>query len=275
MHRRIFTLVAACFLPVASVALADDKVVPQSASKEATALSTAIEQRAAEHFSSDAIKAQKSQEKQIRLVFGKLVKEYGVKNRLEIAEAVATQVPAEFHGYVAKRALAYSPVKAKEILAALSNNGANASVSSALSTLPTVSASTLDAAGAIGVSLDQADRVFQLPQASSLRRYVKSIPCFPGDGGPEDGNGTIDPGGGDPLEPVFFNLQPVNDNRFTPDGLAYVVIRDLGGPTEEFLGEYLVFAEPDANTIILSQKNQRLGGVNGSGAGQLTITITP
>ncbi len=275
MHRRIFTLVAACVFPVASVSMADDKSIPQSATKEASSLTASISKTAKDHFASDAVVRLDSDEKRIRVVFSKLVKEYGVKNRLEIAQAMSTLVPEELHGYVAKRALYYSPLKAKEILAALSNNGANSSVSSALGALPAVSGHTSDAAEAVGVSFDQSERVFQLPQGSTLRRYVAS--GFPGGGnGPINGGGTFDPGGGNPAVNVGFALQPVFDNGFTSNGLGYRVTNTNTG---ELIGDYLVFNQV-GNTIELSFKNERNTGdaaaddlFNGSGPPSLVIQL--
>lgn len=265
MHRRIFTLVAACLLPVASISLAQDKIIPQNADKEEARLSVSILDSATALMKSDAL-ADLTPEKKIRRVFDSLVKSYGVKNRLEIAKALSTLVPEDLHGYVAKRALAYSPVKAKELLASLSNSG---SVSSALSSLPTNSVHTAGAADAVGVKLDQPSRVFQLPQVDARRRVLSRDE----DGRIIQAEGSFDPDGGgpDPAITVTITLGSVQDNGFTSDGMAYTVVnKDTG----DLIGNYLALEEEAGDVVELFLKNVAPGDPT-PGTGDLEmITVT-
>ena len=102
--------------------------MPKSFTKQEAAQFTAIQESAATIFSSEKVASLKTPELRIKSTFTQLVTSYGVGMRLVIAKAMADIVPEEFHGYVAKRALSYSPLRAKELLASLSRDGANASV---------------------------------------------------------------------------------------------------------------------------------------------------
>lgn len=253
MHRIIYTLVAVCFLSVATVSMAEDKAV------------TPIQQTAAEFFQSDSVESL-TPEKQIREVFRKLVKTYGVKNRLEIAKAVSALVPADLHGYVAKRALAYSPVKAKELLAALSQQGAS-SAGSALSTLPASSIHTAATASAAGVSIG--DRTFNLPQIEARRRIDF---CYGKDGvSLHSGDGPIV--GGD-LDGKHVNviIGPVSDNGFTKEGMGYTVTDDDGN----LIGVYLAAESIGGTLWKFSIKNVQNGDINpGSGDDMITVDLGP
>jgi hypothetical protein len=220
MYKRIITLLAVFAVP-ASMSFAQTKSLPESWTKEEVTIFDSIEAAAAKILSSDKIVSLKTSENRIKQTFTDLVRTYGVDKRLVIAKAVSTLVPEELHGYVAKRALSYSPLRAKELLASLSNNGSNASVSSALSSLPTGSVHSVSAASAAGVSLDQG-RVFQLPQVDARRRVLSREG---GAGRVQNASGTVDPDGDGPLGAVTVTveLKPIQDNGFTTDGMGYLV----------------------------------------------------
>lgn len=241
---------------LATVSLAEDKSV------------TPIQQTASELFQADSLESL-TPEKQIRSVFSSMVKTYGVKSRLEIANAITALVPAELHGYVAKRALSYSPVKAKELLAGLSQQGSS-SVGSALSTLPSSSIHTAATASAAGVSLDS--RTFALPQVEARRRVVVTYGGSGGDTLLSAGGLALIPGPnpGDPPVQVQVNsvLGTVSDNGFTKDGMGYT-IRDVAN---NLIGVYLVAKNVGGGNWEFSQKNVVNGDPNpGSGGSKVTI----
>ena len=257
MQTRYFPLIAACVLPFASVAVGQDKSVPDSFTKQEAAQYTAIQDSVVSIFASDKVAALKTPELRIKRTFDQAVKSYGVGMRLVIAKAMADVVPEEFHGYVAKRALSYSPLRAKELLASLSKNGANASVNSALGVLPTQSVHTAETAGAVGVNLASSGRVFELPQVDARRRVTSKD----GSGKIIGANGNIDLGAG-PVA-VTAVLGGVQDNGFTLDGMGYQLYEETTG---NLIGTYLAVQEDVlSGTLTFYFKNTNLGGMNGSG----------
>ena len=265
MQTRYLSLIAACVLPFASVAVGQEKSVPDSFTKQEAAQYTSIQESVTSMLASDKVAALKTPELRIKKAFDQMVKSYGVGMRLVIAKAMADVVPEEFHGYVAKRALSYSPLRANELLASLSKDGANASVNSALGVLPTQSVHTAEAADAVGVSLASGGRVFALPQVDARRRVVSR------DGGGRlvGADGSFDSGSG----PVAVSavLGGVQDNGFTLDGLGYQIFEDVSG---DLIGTYLV-AQENAGTgeVTFFFKNTTAGGVNGSGDA-FSVTLT-
>jgi hypothetical protein len=265
MYKRIITLLAVFAVP-ASMSFAQTKSLPESWTKEEVTIFDSIEAAAAKILSSDKIVSLKTSENRIKQTFTDLVRTYGVDKRLVIAKAVSTLVPEELHGYVAKRALSYSPLRAKELLASLSNNGSNASVSSALSSLPTGSVHSVSAASAVGVSLDQG-RVFQLPQVDARRRVtshgggmeheeIVEADSFGGaafsrgsGGRVSTAEGSVEIGG--VTVAVTIELKPIQDNGFTTDGMGYLVKDGAGN----LIGEYMYLQEDTATQLTLKYKN--------------------
>ncbi len=250
MRNPILPLIAACALPL-SAGMADDLSLPQNWSQEEKALYTSVDEKVVELLSSDKVTSMKTPERQIKHTFTQLVKSFGVEYRLVIAKALSAHVPSEMHGYVAKRALAYSPLRAKELLASLNQEGS--SVSSALGTLPTANVHTAATASAAGVEA-QPGRVFQLPQVDARRRVVSRD----GNGRIISAQGQIDLGGGP--QPVSIQLGPVEDNGFTLDGMAYQV-QDASG----LVGNYLAIRELGNGDLELFFKNKTQGTTGGSG----------
>ena len=260
MQIRFLPLIAAFTLPFASVAVGQEKSVPESFTKKEAAQYEAIQESAASIFSSDKVAALKTPEKRIKSTFDQMVKSYGVGMRLVIAKAMADLVPDEFHGYIAKRALSYSPLRAKELLASLSKDGASASVNSALGVLPTQSVHTAETAEAVGVSLDSGGRVFELPQVDARRRVVSR------DGSDRliGANGMV---GG---VAATATLGGVQDNGFTLDGMGYQIFDE----NDNLIGTYLAVQEDaGAGTVTFYFKNTNAGGVNGSGD-PFSVTMT-
>lgn len=265
MQIRYLTLIVACALPFGSAA-GQEKSVPKSFTKQEAAQFTAIQESAATIFSSEKVASLKTPELRIKSTFTQLVTSYGVGMRLVIAKAMADIVPEEFHGYVAKRALSYSPLRAKELLASLSRDGANASVNSALGVLPTQSVHTADTAGSVGVDLASGGRVFELPQVDARRRVTSRD----GSGRLTGAAGTIDFGAG-PVG-VTAVLGSVQDNGFTLDGMGYQLFES--GPGGALIGTYLAVQEDTvAGEITFFFKNTNAGGVNGSGDA-FSVTLT-
>lgn len=250
MQSQYLPLIAACLLSIGTAAVADEKSVPESFTKEEAALFSSIKESAATIFGSDKIVALKTPEQRIKRTFDQLVKSHGVGMRLVIAKAMADMVPEEFHGYVAKRALSYSPLKAKELLASLSQDGASASVNSALGVLPTASVHTADAASD--------GRVFQLPQVDARRRVTSRD----GDDRLIGATGSVTVGG--VAVAATATLGGVQDNGFTIDGLGY---RLVDSNTGALIGTYLAEQENSGTgEITFYFKNTNAGAVNnGSG----------
>ena len=268
MYKRIITLLAVFTIP-ASMSFAQTKSLPKGWTKEEVEIFASIEAEAGKILSSDKVAALKTPEIRIKHAFTQLVEAFGADYRLVIAKAVSGLVPDEFHGYVAKRALSYSPLRAKELLASLSNGGANSSVSSALSSLPTRSIHTVSTAGAAGVALDQPGRVFQLPQVDARRRVESRNSA----GRVTEAVGTGDPDGvgGDPPISVTVVLGGTQDNGFTSDGLGYTLTDTNTG---DLIGVYLVLEEVSATEFKFRFKNTIPNDPNPGSGPALEFTLT-
>ena len=268
MTKRFITLFAIVALPV-SLSLAGTKQVsPKGWTKDEVAVYPTIEEEAGKILASEKIASLKTPNQRIRKTFDQLVKSYGKSRRLVIAKAISTRVPKDLHGYIARRALYYSPVRAKELLASLSMDGPNSSLKSALGVLPTGSVHTAEVAAAVGVKLDRPGRFFRLPQVDARRRVASTF---------ENGRlvmatGMIQlPSASEP-QPATATLQPIQDNGFTLDGMGYALVLE----DETLVGDYMAVQLDDAanGNLTFRYKNVPAGSMVEGAGGDLEIMMT-